>query len=62
MQAETFLKNFKVEAERIEDMYEMAEYSGEFHDPVSILRHINETLAEEHNYKGTGQQAMRPPI
>ncbi len=38
-----------MDAERIEDMYEAAVYNGEFLDPVSILRHIHETLAEEQN-------------
>ncbi len=47
------MTNFKVEAERIEDMYDAAEFNGEFHDTVAILRHIHEKLVEEQNEKPT---------
>jgi len=41
------MTNFKVPAERIEDIYESLHYSNDNKDPMMILREINERLLEE---------------
>ena len=41
------MTNFRVDTERIENMYEALYYSHPDEDPVFILRQINEKLLEE---------------
>lgn len=47
MQAKDFITNFKVDTERIENMFEAKWYSGDTKDIVQIMREIQENLLEE---------------
>ena len=42
--AKSFVTNFKVDHERIENMFEAINYSNEGKDVATILQEINETL------------------
>ena len=56
------ITNFKVDSERIENMYESILYSadGGDLDPVYILRQIQEKLLEEQNENGKAPTSQMP--
>ena len=47
--AQSFVTNFKVDHERIENMFEAINYSNEGKDVAAILQEINEKLITEQN-------------
>ena len=47
--AQSFVTNFKVDHERIENMFEAKWYSSEDKDVAAILQEINEMLISEQN-------------
>ena len=48
------MTNFKVDHERIENMYDAMQFNNEYNeDPVAILRAIHEKLVEEQQEKNT---------
>ena len=54
--AQSFVTNFKVDHERIENMFEAKWYSSEDRDVAAILQEINEMLISEQNQ---GNSAMK---
>ena len=57
--ARDFVTNFKVETERIENMFEAKWYGSDNQDVVQIMREIQETLLDEQRAGNNQEQNTR---